>query len=1242
MQSSVSLCLIASVLTVSASLDGAAYTVQTRQVFGAKESMDWKADAPIKAVERVSLPIPCLDEANHPLWNVELPKKGAKEMPFEIRPENGTKSGYAFCLQTGELQPAFTTVRMLLPGGAQASGANWARNRATHIALRCKADRAVRLTLHLLQRGKTAGTYQAGFSAEPGEWKWVVLPMDAFGLKTFSPIAGIGFRSVEGEPSALVELSDLQAVRLPYMDAMWSRRTLSISLKGNWHFRTDPGEEGLKGRWFDPVTSEADWQTLQSGDSWENQGIDHFGWGWYRGWVVLPEAAKGKTLKLRLGELASDDEVWFNGVRIGGLSGEYKYKNRIVREYRIPASCVKIDSPNLLAVRVWGGNLTFIGNKSGLARGTFSLELDPYEPLFSAAGKDGEGVPCEAFDLSNAICGESFSVKVRFPKELVVEGGAKTAAYVAEDLQGVCLGQGEVPVCATPGSSGFLANFSGEASEGVYFSGRFRIRFTVFDAEKNPLYASARAFETLNFDARDNRTLAPLPLPERYEETPYGRLRLVDVIDCSTPWEKEDHPFLQGGYDNRAAHFTPGAYYRSKTEKILGKNVRTGGYGWFAYRVGRGKLKTNGHYLLRVEYPEDKPRFCPIEIQIGQNYSDVGWKSGVGAGDVYDDWPLSGRYEWFDTIVAMDGKTVGSGGTGSASSENGFWVYFMNKLRPGMYYAMWDGGPAVASIRLYELDVEKNAPVIRKPEGLPQRTLALDWERQADHDPEDLIGYAKLMGYSAISPIMLKWSFANYAKPLDGYDTVQIDPRDYWAHIDGKEGEKARAPYPERPSQHERYLAATKKMGIDYIPRIEWGGSRLLPDEARAIDSTGKPAKPNRFERWCTNLLHPAAWEDLRRTLDNLLLPYLADNPQLKGVHWRVRCNRVPISYGEADIRRFSEETGTHLPGGRYEQWSAWVTGEGKAAYDDWWHRKRAGFHRTIVEYLRKLRPDLRLYYFNWDADKFGIVEPDLTAWAFVSKVVKPGPEGGRAAYEKEREIRKSLTAEDYIHVLHTGNFGRAFNGINSPDLGLRPELYREISGIELFAPVSYKCYAELPEYFNYFRTSDGVAVSHMVSYDEIGSRVINPKYEGNMMIPGGPDFAMSLELLSWFHADPHTLNFTVYTFGRGFADAHRRFAQAFLALPAIKGQVVPQERQPDLRVRRYEGENGAVYFGIGYKGYGRSQTTVRLPVSTTSTTVSLKDLVSGKTVRCTVKDGVALLPLQLAPMSLSSYQLCL
>ena len=121
MQSSVSLCLIASVLTVSASLDGAAYTVQTRQVFGAKESMDWKADAPIKAVERISLPIPCLDEANHPLWNVELPKKGAKEMPFEIRPENGTKSGYAFCLQTGELQPAFTTVRMLLPGGAQAS-----------------------------------------------------------------------------------------------------------------------------------------------------------------------------------------------------------------------------------------------------------------------------------------------------------------------------------------------------------------------------------------------------------------------------------------------------------------------------------------------------------------------------------------------------------------------------------------------------------------------------------------------------------------------------------------------------------------------------------------------------------------------------------------------------------------------------------------------------------------------------------------------------------------------------------------------------------------------------------------------------------------------------------------------------------------------------------------------------------------------------------------------------------------
>ena len=71
------------------------------------------------------------------------------------------------------------------------------------------------------------------------------------------------------------------------------------------------------------------------------------------------------------------------------------------------------------------------------------------------------------------------------------------------------------------------------------------------------------------------------------------------------------------------------------------------------------------------------------------------------------------------------------------------------------------------------------------------------------------------------------------------------------------------------------------------------------------------------------------------------------------------------------------------------------------------------------------------------------------------------------------------------------------------------------------------------------------------------------------MITPANGDFSMALELLAYFHGDARTLTYTAYTFGRGFADAHRRFAQAFLALPAVEGKVV-EGTDPDVRVRLY------------------------------------------------------------------------
>ncbi len=943
------------------------------------------------------------------------------------------------------------------------------------------------------------------------------------------------------------------------------------------------------------------------------------------------------SLKLTLAPILSDDDAWFNGTRIGGLSGEYKYSNYITRSYTVSPSAIRYGADNTIALRIWGGDITFIGANSGLIKGPLVAQLDSFGVQLREPG--GEAVAADLFDLSDARQGKPFEMVFPFPAEFSAAPGAQLVYRIADTLGNQILA-GRTPLvlgvagaAAAPGVLQGVVPIGKDAAQSIYLKGRLNISLLVEDAAGTPLYLGSRDLDRLCFAKRDAQQLPALPA--QTEETPYGRLTLVDEIDCSTAVIDDVHPYLQGSFNHAYDRMTPGGSVNVQVHEILGKRARESDFGWFAYRIGRGKLTPHATYLLRIEYPEDKPRFAPIEIQAGQNFMDVGWKNGVGADDVYDNWPLSKNWQWYDVIVPLDDTTVGTGGTGTASAENGFWVYAMHKGKANGVYSMWSGGPAIARMKLYAIDSEKNAPVIHRPQGLPNRVLSFDWERQPDHEPLDLVRYAKLMGYSAISPVIIKWAEANYSEPLNGYMSVNTDARGYWAKdvYDPASGQKAEAPVPGKPSIHVRYLDATKQEGIGYIPRFEWGGSQDLPKEAWAVDVNGEPMKPNRFATWSGNLLNPLTWDDLQKLMDHLVKPYVQANPQLTGVLWRIRSDRMPISYGTTDLALFAKETNTPLPPGGRAQAAAWAAGEMRAKYDAWWHEKRARFHEKLVELLRSYRPDLELYYYNWDGDKFGLIQNDLTTWAFVSKVVKPGPAGGRAAYENERNDRARLTAADYISVMHTGNFGDASKGINRADYGIRPELYRNIPGIQLFAPANYLCYADKPDYLNYFQVKDGLAVSNVVSYDEEGSRSINPKYEGNMITPGGPAFSMALELLAYFHGDARTLNYTVYTYGRGFADAHRRFAQAFLALPAIPGTIVDQG-DVEVKVRAYPSPHG-VYVGVAYRGYVGKKLMVQVPGISAGATVT--NLVTGEAMPATFANGAMSFELPSGPVELNA-----
>src|SRR5690606_11106339 len=137
-------------------------------------------------------------------------------------------------------------------------------------------------------------------------------------------------------------------------DTAWSSHKLSISINGDWKFATDPGDQGGKEKWFEPAFNDQSWKVLKSGESWQNQGVEHYGWGWYRQKIFIPKEAEGIPVRLTLTSIPSDDDTWFNGTRVGGFSSEYKYKNLMSRVYTIPPSLVRYGEVNSIALRIWG------------------------------------------------------------------------------------------------------------------------------------------------------------------------------------------------------------------------------------------------------------------------------------------------------------------------------------------------------------------------------------------------------------------------------------------------------------------------------------------------------------------------------------------------------------------------------------------------------------------------------------------------------------------------------------------------------------------------------------------------------------------------------------------------------------------------------------------------------------------------------------------------------------------------
>lgn len=151
---------------------------------------------------------------------------------------------------------------------------------------------------------------------------------------------------------------------------------------GQWRFQK--GDDATwKAREFD----DSGWQTVTLPDTWERHSNyrDDNVYGWFRRRIEIPADCKGRDFDLLLGCIDDVDETFLNGERIGGTGSfppDFQIAYDVQRRYRVPASLVRGDGSDVLAVRVFDRS----GEGGIYQAGVKSARVGPFDTEDSKGG----------------------------------------------------------------------------------------------------------------------------------------------------------------------------------------------------------------------------------------------------------------------------------------------------------------------------------------------------------------------------------------------------------------------------------------------------------------------------------------------------------------------------------------------------------------------------------------------------------------------------------------------------------------------------------------------------------------------------------------------------------------------------------------------------------------------------------------------------------------------------------------
>lgn len=1000
-------------------------------------------------------------------------------------------------------------------------GAAWERAGYTFLSFWYRTtdlsgDISIRLATGKDRWKRRVPVYQSLVRVKPGTWTQVVLPFSGFTkpnphstfdsahrlgeTSTISHLS-IGFGNHHLATPGQIQFADFRVARSPLAEI----GPASLHLPGSWKTISDSAAPALSIEQLNREDANLPW-TLSSLAATKGKAREAS--AWYRQDVQVSREWRGKALRVVLGEAQGPTHVYWNGVELAHL----QKRQPIVAE--VAADQVRWDRFNTLIVHESAAERSFT------AEGPFRLEPSDIAEVLLSAPDSGVGPTLpERFEMGAK---PPASVDVSFTFALNTPNSAPLRLqYELMDCFDRLVASGETDLSRTEAKQTATIRLTAEQTRLLYYGEWFRVRAVIRDPHDQIVGAyalpdTAEKHFKLQYAQRDDARLSPLQ--GTTEQTPQGPLKLIDVIDASANPDLDPHPYKEGGIRNswvgRRANFP----WRDGVElgSLNGRQYREATNSqFFAYRVGRGQIEPHKAYLLRILVPDDKTRYFAMDIKAGRNSQGTGYKS-VSLFDPTHTQP-SGTYFWYDHIVVTDDVTYGYRGPRSVPSMNGFWVVFHDIGRA--YAAAYDGGPAVAEIRLYEIpDDYSTAPKV-PPDS--RHTLMMDWERQPEAPPEDVVRYAKLTGLNALAPVIQKWSFGGF-----WHSSLGFAPPNWY---------KTAPPGVDDRDTYQRWLDATRQSGIKLIPRIEYGGGPRLPKEAWVIDRNGKIDRVGRYANWGANILHPATLREFKALIDELIGQHIDRNPQLAGVLWRQRQNRIKCSYGRRDVELFAAETGTKIPDGNAKSLAQWAFRN--PAYARWWQTKRAQFLREVADYLRSYRNDLVLYYYNWDEDQF---DPSIPGFRNTPSDWSDYYNVDRA---REYERRTASAREAHLQTLPM----LAVTAQELPHRYIDPQLLVDEPGIRILAPIPQPYFAQNEPYLRYFTTRSGLAVADILPYEEKARWNMQwDDYESSEMTLGPGPLSIANEQAAVRIGDANVITTTSYTYGRGWISEFRQFAEQF------------------------------------------------------------------------------------------------